>query len=501
MDWPGLIALGFHTALALPTLLCCVAGALLGTLVGVVPGLGPGLGIALLLPAAMGLDATSALVLLAGVYYGAQYGASTSAILLDSPGDAEANAAAVDGHQMARQGRAGVALSIAALGSFFAGCVGTAILAALALPLLELAFRFGPAEYFSLLLLGLIGTAVLSGGSLVKALAMMVTGMLLGQVHTDALAGVAGYGLDIPQLGRGINFIAVAIGLFGFGEIVARLGTPEARRERYAERIERLRPTQQDLREAWPSMLRGTMLGSVLGVLPGGGALLAALASYELERKTAHPRVPFGRGAIQGVAGPGSANSAGAQTAFIPALMLGIPPNAVMALLVGAMTLKGIAPGPQVAASSPSLFWGVVASMWVGNLALLLLHLPLAGLWARLLVVPRRWLFPAVVALGCIGLYTLHQSAFDVCIAALFAVLGYAFHKLGCQASPLLVGFVLGPMLQDKLHQALQVSRGDWGTFVQRPLSAGLLAAAALLLVLMMLPSMRGQREEAFQER
>jgi putative tricarboxylic transport membrane protein len=402
---------------------------------------------------------------------------------------------------MARQGRAGAALSVAALGSFFAGCVGTVIIAAFAPPLTELAFKFGPAEYFSLMVLGLIGAVVLASGSLIKAIAMIILGLLLAQINTDVISGTARYSFDIPQLTDGIGFVVIAMGVFGFGEIIANLGQPAEHREVFTNKVKGLWPTKRDFMEAWPSVLRGTALGSILGVLPGGGALLASFASYTVEKKmTRNPRVPFGKGAIQGVAGPESANNAGAQTSFIPMLTLGIPPNAVMALMVGAMTIKGIQPGPQVMTSNPQLFWGLIASMWVGNAMLVILNLPLIGIWIKLLTVPYRFLFPAITLFCCIGVYTLNNSVFDVYMTALFALIGYVFYKLSCEGAPLLLGFILGPMMEENLRRALLLSRGDWSTFLTRPLSAGLLVAAALMIVVVMLPTIRKKREEAFHE-
>jgi len=402
---------------------------------------------------------------------------------------------------MARQGRAGAALAAAGLGSFFAGCVGTVIIAAFAPPLTELAFKFGPAEYFSLMVLGLIGAVVLASGSLVKAISMILLGLLLGQINTDVISGTPRFSFDIPELTDGIGFVVIAMGVFGFGEIIANLGQPAEHREVFTKDVKGLWPTKEDFKEAWPSVLRGTALGSILGVLPGGGALLASFASYTLEKKAVrNPRIPFGKGAIQGVAGPESANNAGAQTSFIPMLTLGIPPNAVMALMVGAMTIKGIQPGPQVMTSNPELFWGLIASMWVGNLMLIVLNLPLIGIWIKLLTVPYRFLFPAIVTFCCIGTYTLNNSAFDVYMTAACAVVGYVFYKLSCEPAPLLLGFILGPMMEENLRRALLLSRGDWGTFFTRPLSAGLLVAALLLVVIVMLPSIKSKREEAFQE-
>ena len=501
MDLINNLVLGFGVALNLQNLAYAFFGALLGTLIGVLPGLGPVATIAMLLPSIYALDATPALIMLAGIYYGAQYGGSTTAILINIPGESSAVVTAIDGYQMARSGRAGPALATAALGSFFAGCVGTLIIAAFAPPLTEVAFKFGPAEYFSLMVLGLIGAVVLASGSLVKAIAMIILGLLLGQINTDVISGAQRFSFDIPELTDGINFVAIAMGVFGFGEIIANLGRPAEHREVFTKEVKGLWPTRQDFKEAAPSVLRGTALGSILGVLPGGGALLSSFASYTLEKKiTRNPRVPFGKGAIQGVAGPESANNAGSQTSFIPMLTLGIPPNAVMALMVGAMTIKGIQPGPQVMTSNPDLFWGLIASMWIGNLMLVVLNLPLIGIWIKLLTVPYRFLFPAIMAFCCIGLYTLNNNNFDVFMAALFGVVGYAFWKLGCEPAPLLLGFILGPMMEENLRRALLLSRGDWTTFVTRPLSSGLLIAALLMIIVVALPSIRRKREVAFQD-
>lgn len=495
------LALGFHVAMTWQNLLYAFGGAVLGTLIGVLPGLGPVATIAMLLPSIYALDATPALIMLAGIYYGAQYGGSTTAILINVPGESSSVVTAIDGYQMARQGRAGAALAAAGLGSFFAGCVGTVIIAAFAPPLTELAFKFGPAEYFSLMVLGLVGAVVLASGSLVKAISMILLGLLLGQINTDVISGTPRFSFDIPELTDGIGFVVIAMGIFGFGEIIANLGQPEEQREVFTKDVKGLWPTKQDFKEAWPSVVRGTTLGSVLGVLPGGGALLASFASYTLEKKIVkNPRIPFGKGAIQGVAGPEAANNAGAQTSFIPMLTLGIPPNAVMALMVGAMTIKGIQPGPQVMTSNPELFWGLIASMWVGNLMLVVLNLPLIGVWIKLLTVPYRFLFPAIVTFCCIGTYTLSNNNFDVFMTAIFALVGYAFYKLSCEPAPLLLGFILGPMMEENLRRALLLSRGDWGTFMSRPLSAGLLIAAFLMVVVVMLPSIKSKREEAFQE-
>jgi TctA family transporter len=502
MDLLNNLALGFGVAFTAQNLLYAFFGSVLGTLIGVLPGLGPVATIAMLLPSIYALDATPALIMLAGIYYGAQYGGSTTAILINVPGESSSVVTAIDGYAMARKGRAGAALAAAGLGSFFAGCVGTVIIAAFAPPLTELAFKFGPAEYFSLMVLGLIGAVVLASGSLIKAIAMIVLGLLLGQINTDVISGVPRYSFDIPELTDGIGFVVIAMGIFGFGEIITNLGQPAENREVFTKDVKGLWPTRQDVKDAFPAVLRGTALGSILGVLPGGGALLASFAAYTVEKKTKGRKgeVPFGQGNIRGVAGPESANNAGAQTSFIPMLTLGIPPNAVMALMVGAMTIKGIQPGPQVMTSNPQLFWGLIASMWVGNAMLVILNLPLIGIWIKLLTVPYRFLFPAIVVFCGIGCYTLNNSSFDVYMTAAFTVVGYAFYKLGCEPAPLLLGFILGPMMEENLRRALLLSRGDWSTFATRPLSAGLLVAALLMVVVVMLPSIKAKREEAFVE-
>jgi len=501
MDLIANLTLGFQTALSFENLAFALLGVLLGTLIGVLPGLGPVATIAMLLPTVYVLDAVPALIMLAGIFYGAQYGGSTTAILINIPGESSAVVTAIDGYQMARKGRAGAALATAALGSFFAGTVATLVVAAFAPVLTEMAFRFGPAEYFSLMVLGLIGAVVLASGSLLKAVAMIILGLLLGQINTDVISGVPRYSFGIPELTDGISFVAIAMGVFGFAEIISNLGKPAEQREVFTKGVKGLWPTRQDFREAWPSVLRGTALGSVLGVLPGGGALLSSFAAYTLEKKIVrNPRVPFGQGAIQGVAGPESANNAGAQTSFIPMLTLGIPPNAVMALMVGAMMIKGIQPGPQVMTNNPELFWGLIASMWIGNLMLVILNLPLIGIWIKLLTVPYRYLYPAIIAFCCIGLYTLNNNNFDIFMGALFGVIGYVFWKLRCEPAPLLLGFILGSMMEENLRRALLLARGDWMTFLERPLSAGLLIAALLLVLIVALPSIQRKRETTFKE-
>jgi putative tricarboxylic transport membrane protein len=403
---------------------------------------------------------------------------------------------------MARKGRAGPALAAAGLGSFFAGCVGTLIVAAFAPPLTEMALNFGPAEYFSLMIVGLIGAVVLASGSLIKALAMILLGLLLGLVGTDVNSGVARFSFDIPELTDGISFIVIAMGVFGYGEIINNLSQPEEHREVFTGKVNGIMPTKEDLKNMIPAVLRGTALGSALGILPGGGALLSAFAAYTIEKKTKLKpgEVPFGQGNIRGVAAPESANNAGSQTSFIPLLTLGIPPNAVMALMVGAMTIHNIQPGPQVMTSNPELFWGLIASMWIGNLMLVILNLPLIGIWIKLLTVPYRWLFPAILLFCAIGVYSTNNNSFDIWMVAIFGFIGYLFIKLGCEPAPLLLGLILGPMMEEYLRRALLISRGDWSVFVTRPLSASLLAIAVLLLIVVLMPSIKKKREEAFVE-
>ncbi len=502
MDLINNLSIGFTAAFTLQNLLYCFIGCLLGTLVGVLPGIGPVATIAMLLPATYALPPVAALIMLAGIYYGSQYGGSTTAILVNLPGESSSVVTVIDGYQMARQGRAGPALAAAGLGSFFAGCVGTLILAAFAPPLTELAFKFGPAEYFSLMVLGLIGAVVLASGSLIKAVGMIVLGLLLGLVGTDVNSGVARFSFDIPELTDGIGFIVIAMGVFGYGEIIMNLSKPEEEREVFAAKVDGLFPTAADFKNIIPAVLRGTALGSSLGILPGGGALLSAFAAYTIEKKTKLKpgEVPFGKGNIRGVAAPEAANNAGAQTSFIPLLTLGIPPNAVMALMVGAMTIHNIQPGPQVMTSNPQLFWGLIVSMWLGNLMLIILNLPLIGIWIKFLTIPYRWLFPAIVLFCAIGVYSTNNNTWDIWMVAMFGIIGYGFIKLGMEPAPLLLGFILGPMMEENLRRALLLSRGDWSVFVTRPLSAGLLAAAALLLIIVLLPAVKNKREEAFVE-
>jgi putative tricarboxylic transport membrane protein len=493
------LALGFQTALSPTNLLFCFIGVLLGTLVGVLPGIGPTATIAMLLPLTLALAPATSLIMLAGIYYGAQYGGSTTAILINVPGESASAVTAIDGYQMARQGRAGPALATAALGSFFAGSVATVVLILFAPPLTELALEFGPAEYFSLVVLGLISSVALAHGSVLKALAMIVLGLLLGLIGTDIYTGAARFTLGLLELADGLNFVALAVGVFGIAEILRNL-EDEHERDVAVRHVSGLMPSREDLRRIAAPVIRGTVLGSLLGILPGGGHVLASFAAYTVEKKVSRTPERFGKGAIEGVAGPESANNAGAQTSFIPMLTLGIPANPVMAMMIGAMIIQGIAPGPNVATDEPALFWGIIVSMWVGNLLLVVLNLPLIGIWVRMLRIPYYILFPAIVAFSAIGVYSINSNAFDLFAVAAFGLLGYVLVKFGCEPAPLLLGFVLGPMLEEHLRRAMIIARGDPLVFLQRPISAALLGLAVLALVIVLMPNVARKREEVFQE-
>mgnify|MGYP000607469416 FL=1 len=500
----GLISnlmLGFDTALSLQNILYCTIGVTIGTLIGVLPGMGPVATVAMLLPATYALPPTSALIMLAGIYYGASYGGSTTAILVNIPGEASAVVTCLDGHMMAKRGRAGSALGIAAIGSFFAGCVATLLIAAFAPPLTELAFQFGPAEYFSLMVLGLVSATVLATGSLLKAICMVLLGLLLGLIGTDVNSGAFRFTFGLDELQDGIDFVPLSMGLFGFAEIMRNL-EGNMSRSLVPNKVKNILPSWQEIKVSVGPIVRGTALGSILGVLPGGGALLSSFASYTAEKKLAGDKAdpPFGYGNIRGVAGPESANNAGAQTSFVPMLTLGIPSNAVMALMIGAMMIHDIVPGPQVMQSDPGLFWGLIISMWIGNLILVVLNLPMIGVWVQLLRVPYRWLFPAILVFCCIGVYSINNNVWDVWIAIFFGFAGYVFGKLGCETAPLVLGFILGPMMEENLRRAMLLSRGDPSVFVSSPISCGLLIAAVLMVFLVAAPAFRKTREVAFKE-
>jgi putative tricarboxylic transport membrane protein len=488
--------LGFSVAVTPLHLLYALIGVLLGTLIGVLPGIGPVATIAMLLPITFNLEPLAALIMLAGIYYGSQYGGSTTAILVNIPGETGSVVTCLDGYQMARQGRAGPALAIAALGSFFAGCVATLVIATAAPPLAEVALKFGPSEYFSLMVLGLVAATVLAHGSLIKAIAMVLLGLLLGLIGTDVNSGVLRFAFDIPELSDGIGFVIVAMGMFGITEIVSNLELKGAR-EVFVHKIGGLMPTREDFKRSWPAVLRGTALGSFLGILPGGGSIIASFGAYTLEKKVSRHPEQFGKGAIEGVAAPESANNAGAQTSFIPMLTLGIPSNAVMALMIGALMIQGIAPGPQVMNDKPELFWGLIASMWIGNLMLVVLNLPLIGIWIKLLTVPYRFLFPSILVFMSIGVLSLSNNPFDILMMAVFGLLGYVCVKLDCEPAPMILGFILGPLMEENLRRAMLLSHGDPTVFIRKPISAGFMIAAAILLAIVALPGIRRKRQEA----
>jgi TctA family transporter len=502
MDLFAHLAVGFEQALTAQNLVFCFVGVLIGTMVGVLPGLGPLPTISMLLPITFGVPPTAALIMLAGIYYGAQYGGSTTAILLNLPGEPSSVVTAIDGHEMARRGKAGVALFTAAVGSFFAGTVATFLIAGFAPSLANFALRFGPAEYFSLMVLGLAASVALAHGSVLKAIAMVVLGLLLGTVGQDIYTGVARFDFGFEDLVDGFNFVAIAMGVFGIGEILRYLEN-EQEKTIIKSRVRDLIPSRDEIKAIVAPILRGTALGSALGVLPSGGAILGSFAAYSLERRIADKPERFGRGAIEGVAAPESANNAAAQTSFIPMLTLGIPSNAVMALMVGALLINGIVPGPNLMTQRPELFWGVIASMWIGNLMLVILNLPLISVWVKFMEIPYRVLYPGIVAVCCIGVFSLGSSSFDVYVMAGFAVIGYLLVKLDCEPAPLLLGFVIGRLLEEHLRRAMLLSRGDPSVFVDinsHPISAVLIVVAVAALVLVCWPAIGRKREEAFRE-
>jgi TctA family transporter len=476
----------------------CFVGALLGTLIGVLPGIGPLGAIAMLLPVTFQFEPVTALIMLAGIYYGAQYGGSTTSILVNLPGETSSVVTCLDGHQMARNGRGGAALAIAALGSFFAGSVATLLVAVASPPLARLGTLFQAPDYFSLMVLGLVGAVVLAHGSIAKAIGMILLGLLLGLVGTDLNTGRQRYTFGIPELSDGIGFVTLAMGLFGVAQVLVNL--EQHAMPRATATVGSLWPSRGELRRSVPATLRGTAIGSLLGVLPGGGAILASFAAYALEKKVSREPARFGKGAVEGVAAPESANNAGAQTSFIPMLTLGIPSNALMALLVGAMSIFGVVPGPRIVEDQPQLFWGLVASMWIGNAMLLVINLPLIGLWVQLLRIPYRLLYPLILLLCCIGVYALNGSALEVGLMIGFGLLGYALLKLGFEPAPMLLGFVLGPLMEENLRRALAVSRGDASVFFTRPISATLLAVSLLLLLAVLMPKVGRIRGDAFRE-
>ncbi|MTH65422.1 tripartite tricarboxylate transporter permease [Paracoccus shanxieyensis] len=498
--WDGIL-LGLGVALQPHNVLFALLGCLVGTLVGVLPGLGPTATIAILMPLTFGLDPVTGLIALAGIYYGAQYGGSTTSILLRLPGEASSVVTALDGHAMTRNGRGGAALSIAALASFFAGTMGTLFMAAFAPVLVVVVLKFGAPEYFMLMFLGLITSVVLAQGSVIRALAMILVGLLLGMAGTDVNSGQYRYDFGFYELLNGVPFVPLVVGLFGIADILVTL-------ERAAKddappllhKISSLWPWKSEMRRAAPAAARGTVVGLFLGLLPGGGALLSSFMAYSVEKRISKTPEKFGSGLVEGVAAPEAANNAGAQTAFLPLLTLGIPSNAIMALMVGAMMVHGIIPGPRVMTAQPDLFWGLIASMWVGNLMLLVINLPLVGIWVQLLRIRYHVMFPIILTVSAVGIYGVEFTTFDIYLTAIFGVLGYLMHKWRCEPAPLLLAFVLGPMMEEYFRRAMLVGRGDPMIFLTHPISAGMLVVAIILLISMIFPSIQSFRRKAFAE-
>jgi TctA family transporter len=499
MDLVSNLGHGFAVALTMNNILFCLIGCIIGTAIGVLPGIGPVATISLLLPITFGQPATTAIIMLAGIYYGAQYGGSTTAILLNLPGEVSSVVTTLEGYKMARNGRAGAALTIAALGSFFAGSVATILVAASGPALTSVALSFGPADYFSLMFLGLVISAVLAQGSVIKSIGMVVFGVSLGMVGTDVQTGQQRFTFGIPELSDGVGFVSIAMGMFGIAEIILNLERPESRSV-MSGKVGSLMMTREEVKRSIPSVLRGTAVGCMLGILPGGGAALSSFGSYMMERKLSKHRHEFGSGAIEGVAGPESANNAASQTSFIPLLTLGIPANAVMALMVGALIIQGIQPGPRMVEAQPDLFWGLIASMWVGNLMLLVINLPMVGMWVKLLAVPYRFMYPSIMIFCAIGVYSLQNNVFDVYQTVFFGLFGYLCSKLRLEGAPMLIGFVLGPMMEEHLRRAMLLSRGDAMVFLERPISASMLAIAAIALAAMLLPNLRKGKDSALAE-
>jgi TctA family transporter len=493
------IALGMETAVSPFNLFYCLIGCLVGTLVGVLPGIGPTATIALLLPLTYQLDPIGALIMLAGIYYGAQYGGSTTSILVKLPGQPESVVTAIDGYEMAKQGRGGIALATSAYGSFFAGTAGTLLIAFFAPILTEFALQIRPADNFSLMLLALVVSIAVAHGSIVKAGGMLLLGALIGTVGTDVNEGMHRYTFGIMNLYDGVDIVVLVMGLFGVAETIRALETHMSGKIA-VEKITSLMPTKKDIRDMANPIVRGTGIGAVLGLLPGGGALLASFASYALEKRVSKTPEQFGKGAIAGVAGPESANNAAAQTSFIPMLTLGIPANVVMAMMMSVMIMRGITPGPSVIAEQPALVWALVASMWIGNAMLLALNLPLIGMWVKIVRIPYELMYPAILILCVIGVYSLNNSVFDLYVMIVAGALGYLALRLGCELAPFVLGMLLGPLLEVNMQRALLLSRGDPLVFFQRPMSLVCLIMAVLILVANVLPSVRRTRDEVMIE-
>ena len=493
MELLGNLALGFETAFTPTNLFYCFVGVFLGTFIGVLPGIGSLAAVSMLLPISFYLDPTTALVALAGVYYGAEYGGSTAAILLKLPGTPSSAVSCLDGNPMAKQGRAGVALFTTTIASFFGGTFGIVVLIGFAPLLSSVALAIGPAEYFALMVLGLIAAAAVAQGSPVKGIAMVVLGLMLGCIGMDVETGVPRFTLGRPELFDGIGLVALAMGLFGAAEVIASINSVPGNGSRYRIGLRSMVPTREDVRRSVKPMFRGASIGSFFGALPGTGQTIASFISYAVEKRASREPSRFGHGAIEGLAGPEAANNAASQTAFIPTLTIGIPGSATMALMLGALMIHGITPGPMMMVDHAPVFWGLVASFWIGNIMLLVLNIPLIGIWVKLLQVPYKFLYPGILCMICIGVYSVGNSVFDVGMVLAFGVLGYAMRLLDLEPAPLLIGFVLGPMMEENLRRAMLLARGDAMTVLQRPISAGLLILAMLLLMWVLWSTLRSK--------
>jgi TctA family transporter len=494
MEVFGMLGMGFATAFSPENLFYCFLGVFLGTFIGVLPGIGALATISMLLPLTFHVPATTAIIMLAGIYYGASYGGSTASILLNLPGTPSAAVACLDGYPMSKQGRAGVALFMTTIASFIGASLGIVILTLFAPRLAEVALSFGPADYFAMMLLGLVAAATLAQGSPAKGIAMVLFGLCLGMVGTDVQTGQQRFTFDIPYLSDGISLVAIAMGLFGVAEVIGSIGRV-TNAEVAAQKItmRSMMPKLDDWRRSWKPMLRGTGVGAFFGALPGAGGTIASFMSYAMEKRIAKDPSRFGKGAIEGVTAPESANNAAAQTAFIPTLTLGIPGDAVMALMLGALIIQGIQPGPRLMTEYPELFWGLIASFWIGNIMLVILNIPLIGLWVRMLRIPYSILYPAILLFICIGVFSINNSYFDVLIVMFFGVVGYVMLKLKFEPAPLLLGFILGPLMEEHLRRAMLLSRGDLGVFIERPISASFLGITALLLAWAIYATIRGR--------
>ena len=483
-DIAGNIAVGLQTATQPINLIYCFIGVTLGMLVGVLPGIGALTAVSLLLPITFHLDPTAAIVMLAGVFYGTTYGGSTAAILLNLPGTPSSAVTCMDGYPMARQGRAGVALFMTTIASFVGGSIGIAIIMLFSPAIAQLAIAFGPAEYFSVMLLGLVAASTISVGSPIKGLAMVIVGILLGLVGLDIITGLPRFTFGQLGLYEGLRLIAIAMGIFGLAEVIATIGSGDRAGPRQRVTLASMVPTRDDARRSVRPMLRGSALGAFLGALPGVGGVIAAFMAYAVERRVAREPDRFGKGAIEGITAPEAANNAADQTAFIPTLTLGIPGNVVMALMIGALIIHGITPGPRLIVDRPELFWGLVMSFWIGNFLLLILNIPLIGIWVRLLQIPFHYLYPAILMFVCMGVFSVYRSATDVIVVGIFGMLGYGMRLLGFPAAPLLLGFVLGPLVERHLQRALLMSGGDFAIFFTRPISAVFMVATIGIVLL-----------------